>query len=242
MDDKEIALSYKDVVLRVSDVNILKGSCYLNDQIIDFYFAYLSSCYNADANDILLVPPSTSYWFANCQDRQSLVKDFVKPLKFSSKKLILFTVNDNEDLSAAESGTHWSLLVYDRNQNCFLHFDSLRGMHRYHALRLYKAVKGFVGTASESSSEDGAETMKMKAVGSAAAPFFKEGKTPQQTNGFDCGLYVIALAEAICRWHSCERDRDDGDWLSDVEREVNASLETTMRSEVLKLIEDLRKQ
>ncbi|KAJ6876533.1 NEDD8-specific protease 1 [Populus alba x Populus x berolinensis] len=242
MDDREIVLSYKDVVLRVSDLNILKGPCYLNDQIIDFYFAYLSSSYSADANDILLVPPSTSYWFANCQDQQSLVNDFVEPLKFSSKKLILFTVNDNEDFSAAERGTHWSLLVYDRSQNYFLHFDSLPGMHRYHALKLYKAVKGFMGTASESSSKDGAKTLKMKAVGSAAVPFFKEAKTPQQTNGFDCGLYVMAIAEVICRWHSCERNGNDGDWLSVVEREVNANLETTMRGEVLKLIEDLRKQ
>lgn len=242
-----MVLSYKDVVLRVSDLNRLKGPYFLNDQIIDFYFAYLSSHYNADANGFLLVPPSTSYWFANCQDRQSLRQDFAEPLRFSTKKLIFFTVNDNEDLSAVESGSHWSLLVYDRTWNGFFHFDSLSGMHRYHALKLYDAVKGFMdgAVATESSLPsltDGTGTKNENNAAAAVIPFFKEAKTPRQHNGYDCGLYVMAIAEAICGWHCEMNGKDDGDWPSAVESTFNASLETTMRSKVLKLIEDLRKQ
>ena len=50
-----------------------------------------------------------------CRDED--LKDLIESLKLSSKKLIIFTVNDNDDLSGGDSGTHWSLIVYDRSKN-----------------------------------------------------------------------------------------------------------------------------
>ncbi|EEF40279.1 conserved hypothetical protein [Ricinus communis] len=35
---------------------------------------------------------------------------------------------------------------------------------------------------------------------STPPPVFVESPTPQQTNGYDCGIYVIAIARAICHW------------------------------------------
>ncbi|XP_057951925.1 NEDD8-specific protease 1-like [Malania oleifera] len=82
----EVVLSYKDVVLKKSDLELLEGPYYLNDQIIGLYFSYLSSL--LDSQDILLVPPSVSFWLANCSDPES-VKDFAEPLKFSCKNLVV---------------------------------------------------------------------------------------------------------------------------------------------------------
>ncbi|XP_073141101.1 NEDD8-specific protease 1 isoform X2 [Henckelia pumila] len=43
LDEK--ILSYNDVVLRRSDLDVLSGPYFLNDRIIEFYFSYLTSCY-----------------------------------------------------------------------------------------------------------------------------------------------------------------------------------------------------
>ncbi|KAL7201891.1 hypothetical protein ACSBR1_033562 [Camellia fascicularis] len=48
----EKILSYNDVVLRRSDLDILSGPYFLNDRIIEFYFSYLH-----------VILPRRSYWF-----------------------------------------------------------------------------------------------------------------------------------------------------------------------------------
>ncbi|KAK6926844.1 hypothetical protein RJ641_008563 [Dillenia turbinata] len=124
--DKKI-LSYNDVVLRQSDLGILGGPFYLNDRIIEFYFSYLSSCYSS--KEILLVPPSIAFWIANCPDTESL-GGFLEPLKLSEKEVVIFPVNDNDDVSQAEGGSHWSLLAFNRTANDFVHHDSCRAIAR----------------------------------------------------------------------------------------------------------------
>ena len=89
----EKILSYNDVVLRRSDLEILSGPYYLNDRIIEFYFSLLSSSH--PSQDILLVPPSIAFWITNCPDVCGL-KDFLEPLKFPDKKLVIFPVNSND--------------------------------------------------------------------------------------------------------------------------------------------------
>ncbi|GMI70946.1 hypothetical protein like AT5G60190 [Hibiscus trionum] len=78
----EIILSYNDVVLRRSDLEILSGPYYLNDRIIEFYFRLLSSSH--PSQDILLVSPSIAFWITNCPDVDDL-KGFFEPLKLSDK-------------------------------------------------------------------------------------------------------------------------------------------------------------
>ncbi|CAA6657173.1 unnamed protein product [Spirodela intermedia] len=150
-------LSFGDVVLRASDLEILRGPHYINDRIIEFCFKDIA---NDLPNDILLVPPSISFWIANCIGHESL-KDAVGPLDLPSKKL------------------HWSLLVYDRAKDMFVHHDSMLGMNRPHAEQLYRRVKRFVDPTAS----------------------FVEGSTPKQENGYDCGLYVVVIAGVIVRWH-----------------------------------------
>ncbi|KAI4382341.1 hypothetical protein MLD38_008317 [Melastoma candidum] len=52
------------------------------------------------------------------------VRDFVEPLKLHSRNLVIFPVNNNDDVKLAEGGSHWSLLVFERNANMFVHHDS----------------------------------------------------------------------------------------------------------------------
>ncbi|KAK2972762.1 hypothetical protein RJ640_019410 [Escallonia rubra] len=245
-------LEYKDTVLRSSDLDILRGPCYLNDQIIGFYFQYLASSFDCD--DLLLVSPSLSFWLAHTQD---LDNQSVASMNFSNKEVIIFSVNDNEDFGGHDDGSHWSLLVYDRSMNAFVHHDSMQGANNLHAVKLYEAVKPFVGGASSSSTkpkssssstrnnkkkkkEPTANKPKPSAASNAPPAFIERSSTPQQTNGYDCGLYVIAIARIICQWHASNSKKKAENWFPALEKHVNASVELSLRDEVVKLIEDLR--
>lgn len=219
--DKKI-LSYNDVVLRKSDLDILSGPYYLNDRIIEFYFSYLSSYH--PSKDILLAPPSIAFWIMNCPDSNSL-DDFLRPLDLFNKKLVIFPVNDNDDVSKAEGGNHWSLLAFYRESNTFIHHDSNRGMNKHHAKRLYKAVARFTSNDSNSTSEPG---------------YVECMESPQQVNGYDCGLYVTAIARSICSWYAQRKEVDgDGGWFCAVVEEVTPCSVANMRSEILELIRSL---
>ncbi|KAF3455068.1 hypothetical protein FNV43_RR05516 [Rhamnella rubrinervis] len=220
----EKILSYNDVVLRRSDLDILSGPFFLNDRIIEFYFSFLSSSH--PSQQILLVPPSISFWIMNCPLAEGL-KEFLEPLCFPSKDLIIFPVNDNNDVNEAEGGFHWSLLAFERKSNVFVHHDSCGGMNARHAKRLYKAVVGFVSDSNSASN---------------SCPRYLECiDSPQQRNGYDCGLYVIAIAKVICLWYGSDegnneyKDKEEL-WFSAAKKQVTPHVVSGMRDEILGLI------
>ncbi|PKI52018.1 NEDD8-specific protease 1 [Punica granatum] len=215
-DDK--ILSYNDVVLRRSDLDILSGPCFLNDRIIEFYFSYLSSSHPSE--DILLVPPSIAFWITNCPDAEDL-KDFVAPLKLSDKELVIFPVNNNDDVEQAEGGSHWSLLAYMRKANLFVHHDSSGRMNEPYARQLYKAVIKYLSVSGSVSD----------------AKFQHWSGSPQQLNGYDCGLYVTAITRTILDWFEDTEHRDTGDlWFCAVKEKGTPSVVAGMRNEILQLI------
>ncbi|KAK4758239.1 hypothetical protein SAY87_019540 [Trapa incisa] len=213
----EKILSYNDVVIRRSDLSILSGPCFLNDRIIEFYFSYLSSSFPTE--DVLLVTPPISFWIANCPDPDDR-RGFVAPLKLDERSLVIFSVNDNDDVEKAEGGSHWSLLAYVREANLFVHHDSSGTMNEACARRLYGAVARCL---------------------SPAAKFMRWNRSPQQTNGYDCGLFVTATARAICDWFvntEC-KDWEESLWFRAVEEKVTAPAAAGMRNEILELIKHL---
>ncbi|PIN01402.1 Sentrin-specific cysteine protease (Ulp1 family) [Handroanthus impetiginosus] len=213
----EKILSYNDVVLRRSDLDILSGPYFLNDRIIEFYFSYLTSCYSSE--DILLVPPSIAFWIKECPDVASL-KDFVEPLHLSQKKLIIFPINDNADVSMAEGGSHWSLLAFERNANVFVHHDSSGGINGAHAKRVYRTVVSYIASSD--------------------AKYVECSSTPKQVNGYDCGLYVTAIARAICDWYQSDGLKNLEDlWFSTIKEQITPSFVSKMRNDMLELVRSL---
>lgn len=215
----DMILSYNDVVLRRSDLDILSGPHFLNDRIIEFYLSFLSSCYPSD--DIYLVPPSIAFWLQNCSDEDTF-KAFVEPLNLPSKNLVIFPVNDNDDVTIAEAGSHWSLLVFYRPANVFVPHDSFRGLNRACSKKLYKSVAKFMGNLD------------------ANVQYLEDQSSPQQSNGYDCGLFLLAIARVICSWYTSS-NRVDGEqlWFSDVKEQVTPATISTMRNEILSLIKGL---
>ncbi|KAG7534919.1 Ulp1 protease family C-terminal catalytic domain [Arabidopsis thaliana x Arabidopsis arenosa] len=213
-DDK--ILSYEDVVLRRSDLDILNGPNFLNDRVIEFYLSFLSTVHSSPT--ISLIPPSIAFWISNCPDTEYL-KDFMKPLNLRDKDLLIFPVNDNSNVEVAEGGLHWSLLVYYKEANTFVHHDSFMGVNKWSAKQLFKAVSPFVSNGDAS---------------------YKEcTDTPQQKNGYDCGVFLLAIARVICEWFSAGgmKNRDEL-WFTNV-KETVPDLVNHLREEILGLIKRL---
>ena len=101
-------------------------------------------------------------------------------LGLDGKRLAFFAVNSQTDASRA-GGTHWSLLVYSVPQATFYHLDS-------------------AGIANESEARDLAAAI----AGGAKDPGLKFCNLPpaasrQQSNGYDCGIFVLANTEHVTR-------------------------------------------
>ncbi|KAK2437160.1 NEDD8-specific protease [Trifolium repens] len=222
--------------LSKSALDILDSPCFLSDEIIGFYFTYLTSI--TDSDDVLFIDPSVSDFLANVDD-VDVVKASVEPLEFGTKNLIFFSVNDSE---------HWSLLVYDRNLNMFLHHDSKEGSNHMQARKLFETLKDCVVRSANGnknikpkkknnnkrSSKPSVTSSKLSAPSVSTPPSFEECTTPQQTNGYDCGLFVLAIARAICEWHCSKKKPNAKYWFK--EKQVNPSIvESSMRSDLLKL-------
>ncbi|KAM1479114.1 hypothetical protein ACFX2I_026453 [Malus domestica] len=124
----EKILSYNDVVLRRSDLDILSGPYFLNDRLIEFYFSYLSSC----SEEILLIAPSIAFWMMNAVGQG--LHEFLVLLNLPDKK-------------------------------------------------------------------------------TATKPTYQEcSDSPQQVNGYDCGLFVLAIARVICSWYGSKDKGEQTLW------------------------------
>ncbi|KAJ1273659.1 hypothetical protein BS78_05G001500 [Paspalum vaginatum] len=223
-EGEERVLSHGDVVLIRSDLAILRGPRFINDRIIAFYLAHLSAGLRQGGDgDLLLLPPSIPYLLSNLPDPAS-VAAVAEPLRLASRRLVLLPVNDNPDASVPEGGSHWTLLVLDNAAAPrFVHHDSLPGAPNLPAAaRLADALRPLLLPS---------DSRRRK----VAVPLV-EGPTPKQRNGYDCGVYVMAIARAICGWWE---NRRGGDWFEAVTREVDADSVRAMRADLLQLIDDL---
>lgn len=169
-------LSFQDCLLRRSDVSLLEGPHWLNDQVIGFAFEYFSANrFRVLGETILFICPQVTQ-FIKCVSCPAELAMFLEPLHLASRHWVFLAVNDNS--SQAAGGTHWSLLVYHHRSNHFAHYDSQNGSNSRHARRIASNLEPFLGAGREA--------------------VFVEQPCPSQQNGYDCGMYVICIAELLC--------------------------------------------
>ncbi|GLI60307.1 hypothetical protein VaNZ11_002423 [Volvox africanus] len=223
-------LDYHDVLLREQDISLLEGPHWLNDQVVAFFFEYLSreglhggpreddlptptpgqspvpisapaatmqQPRRCTTDDILLLPPATSFLLIHSPPE--MATELLAPLKPDLKALVLFAVNDNSEVDVAAGGSHWTLLVYHRPSNTLRHYDSSpasqgnrsgRSSGSAHAAgRLLQAV----GPALTGVGREGGHVNSLPSL--VEVPYM-----PRQTNCYDCGVYMLAVAKAVCQW------------------------------------------
>ncbi|CAL8243932.1 unnamed protein product [Lota lota] len=171
-----VVLSYQDSLLRRSDVTLLEGPHWLNDQVIGFAFEYFAADrFKSLGETIAFISPEVTQ-FIKCASCPEELAVFLEPLDLASRRLVFLAVNDNSNQTAG--GSHWSLLVYHHAAAHFAHYDSQNGGNSIHARRIAGKLEPFFGTGG-----------KVR---------FVEEPCPSQQNSYDCGMYVICNAEALC--------------------------------------------
>lgn len=175
MSDKKkfVVLNFHESLLRQSDVNLLMGPYWLNDQIISFYFEYLERIIFKNENRLLFISPEVTQCIKIVPETE--INIFLDPLQANEKLFIFFALNNNDEADSV-GGTHWSLLVFSRPEKKFFHYDSMNSFNLENCKHLVKVLK----TALNCVEAD-----------------FENVKCLQQNNGYDCGIHVICNVDVI---------------------------------------------
>jgi sentrin-specific protease 8 len=170
-----IILNYNDSLLYESDLRLLTVGQWLNDRLIGFiyeYFeleAYKSEC-TSDASGsrhLAFVNPSTVQYMKLCETIDEAKMCFIEPLGLDRARLVLMPLNDNANPGDC-GGSHWSLLVLDKQNAKFVHYDSIGSNEKEAVLFVNKYKKCFR-----------AEKLEICE------------KYPKQSNFSDCGVFVL---------------------------------------------------
>lgn len=165
-----IVLSYYDALITDEDVELLQGPFWLNDTIIGFYLEYLEREKYENADICFIKPEITQCLkFSDVSDFPA----FLDPLNFKKKSFAVMPLNDCENPNLP-GGSHWSLLVYSQPEKAFYHIDSSSGTNYQAASKLAYKLSKYINHGE-----------------------FKNLPSLQQTNSYDCGVFVICNIDNV---------------------------------------------
>ncbi|CAB4413879.1 unnamed protein product [Rhizophagus irregularis] len=215
-------LYYKDAMLAPEDYGLLYDDRWLNDRCVDFYLEYLE--YNYSIKEESKVKPnllraSMSFLITNIEDAKYLASAL--PKQIFSADIIFIPVNNKQSLESFIGGSHWSLLIYVKQNNKFLYYDSANNMNSYIAYKFADKISGVL------------EVKRNNIV---------VVKTPQQKNGSDCGVFVLSIIDQFYqRIIELQPNSDQIDFEKILEvNEQNLLLPSDMRKKIRDLANELK--
>ncbi|OMJ24489.1 NEDD8-specific protease 2 [Smittium culicis] len=157
-----------------SAAKTVKDGEWLLDSIIGFYFEYLSQTLNLEARKILLFQPSIAHLIAQASEIE-YAKEALPPEVNDMDYLFLPTNNgDSENVN----GSHWSLLVYEKSNNIFRYYDSLKKANLEPTRILVERLCILFDCEKTNLIIE---------------------KSEQQYNDSDCGVYLLLFAETLIK-------------------------------------------
>lgn len=223
-------MSVGDLIVHPRDHELLCGPHWINDVIISFIFQYYrDEIYKNQGSFVSYVPPDITQ-IIKMLDSEEEISSFVAPLRLDNKELIFFPINDNDQDQAG--GTHWSLLVFDKCQGRFLHYDSQEIGRNFEAARMV-AIK--LQSALDVKLKSDNMTRSNRRTSSNQQLIVDDDEFPKQENDYDCGLYVIMAVTILSELY---RSPNCGLSLSDIKPQSIRFL----RSEIRCMLERLWKQ
>ncbi|KAJ3381668.1 SUMO1 sentrin specific peptidase 8 [Chytriomyces hyalinus] len=171
MDDPIVA-SLCDASLRSSDVHLINGPHWINDAVIAYAFELL-----LHPSSSILMTPAVAHLLVNLDQESAL--GLSASMSLDKAETVFIPVNDSTELDSP-GGSHWSLLVYSRAANAFFYYDSL---NKYNISAAKRVQRRFAKLIQKHKGD--------------AAPYFQEMDVQAQINGYDCGMYVIAMTQLL---------------------------------------------
>jgi len=167
-------LSYHDVRLVKEDVDSIKND-WLTDNAIAFWQEYLEreELTSFPKASIVLLRPSMSYMLMNTPNPLTLKEALPD---FSSITHVFLPINDCTDVTQAEGGSHWSLLLVSIIDGVSFHYDSM---------------------SNANDREARSTTMKLEQLLGKRLRYIPMVDSPQQENGSDCGVFVCVLMKHL---------------------------------------------
>lgn len=153
-------------------------------------------------DSILLMDPALAFWLS-AEKEQKFIDEALRELKVSERDLVLCPVNDSCDLGAADAGSHWGLLVWDK----------LAASDDAHQAGSQSDVSGrflYYDSGQFSRSVPRPAKILARCLGGKASSVSLR-PCAKQTNSFDCGMYVIVFSEMIVSSRVSEPATGDGD-------------------------------
>jgi sentrin-specific protease 8 len=216
--DNELVINYNDAVIYGKDLGLLESNtAWLNDACIHYQLTRLQQTHDPTAKSVLFLDPAVvSFLMHQVQDEDEMREFTAGYHHFELTKRIFVPINDNMGSRHWQTpglGSHWSLLlmllfpvpsspsspssaaVKVTTTPLFLHFDSVTGSNQKsaHAVatKLYQAweMTQIQQHAHPSVQRDLEQTPVQVQV--------QQCPSPQQRNGYDCGMHVLANAQDL---------------------------------------------
>lgn len=155
------------------DLQTLSDGKWLNDNIIDYYF-------NLITGGLPSVFGWTTHFFTTLQE-----KGYQGVARWAKRKRVDVTLKDLVLVPINIMLTHWALATVNNKEKTFEYYDSLTSKGNLPALKILREYM----------------TQEGKRIGSGIDFMSYEMKpnmeTPQQRNGFDCGVFTCTCAKFV---------------------------------------------
>jgi sentrin-specific protease 8 len=182
--DTDLLLNFNDAIIYGSDLALVQSrTAWLNDACINFFFELMKQRVGKSIPVTFMDPSVVSFFVHQCIEEEE-IEEFVSGTSFPATGKIFIPVNDSMVQSTAwhtMGGSHWSLLLVaksDKNVQ-FWHFDSIENSRNVRA------------------AEEIAEKFGQNGFDISSSPSVVKAVTPQQTNGYDCGIHMLAAVQTF---------------------------------------------
>eukprot|EP00532_Pseudo-nitzschia_australis_P014840 CAMPEP_0168284218 /NCGR_PEP_ID=MMETSP0141_2-20121125/23385_1 /TAXON_ID=44445 /ORGANISM="Pseudo-nitzschia australis, Strain 10249 10 AB" /LENGTH=323 /DNA_ID=CAMNT_0008228199 /DNA_START=29 /DNA_END=1001 /DNA_ORIENTATION=+ len=270
IDYDELIINYHDAVIYGSDLHRFERRTeWLNDSCIHFFFAVLAQqqqqqSMSSNHEDFVRSTKFPGRTGNSCNGNGNDDTSSNSNANGNDGGLIFVAVNDTMSTTAGDgddswktpnSGNHWSLLVMEvtnattntktapssSSRLSFWHFDSIRNSGNIRAAEdIARKMRVHVYPNAEIVTE-----RKTKATATGTKTMLvRAAETPQQRNGYDCGVHVLGSARIISNnyYHSCSSASTATTDAAAAAAKKARTLTTARRSSRLEQLEDcLRK-
>lgn len=162
-------ISAYSIDITVRDLLTLADGQWLNDNIIDFYLSLLTE-------HLHHVYCWTTHFFTTLK-----LKGYLGVARWAKRRKINLFEKEKVIVPINIMSTHWALAVIDNKQKSISYFDSLASRGNRNAVELLNEYM-----------QKEAERLGQQAP---VYELFASAKTPQQQNGYDCGVFTCTVAK-----------------------------------------------